>query len=418
MVNAEIIAVGSELLLGQILNTNARFLSKALADLGINVYYHTVVGDNGGRLKSAIEIAEKRSDIIIFTGGLGPTKDDLTKETIAHHVGERLIFDETALKAIEQYFERTNRVMTENNRKQALVLENAVVLPNDHGMAPGMLLASGDHLYMLLPGPPKEMEPMFTQYGKTALSKKVGVNEQIVSRVLRFFGIGESALETEVLDLIDAQSNPTIAPLAGDGEVTLRLTAKHADKDTAIRMLDELEKKIQSRVGQYFYGYDETSLLKELMKHLMENKLTITGAESLTGGLFQQELTSISGASSVFKGGVVCYSNEVKHKMLNVKQETLENQGAVSAECAMELAQNAARIFGTDIGISFTGVAGPDPLEGKPVGTVYIGLAVPGRPVAAEKIVLAGSREANRVRTVKYGCYFLLKLLKESQNAE
>jgi nicotinamide-nucleotide amidase len=416
--NAEIIAVGSELLLGQIVNTNARFLSQQLAGMGINVYYHTVVGDNPDRLKSAIKVAEDRADIIIFTGGLGPTKDDLTKETIARHLDKKLVMEEAALKSIEHYFKRTDRVMTDNNRKQALVLEGSVILPNDHGMAPGMVVEIDGHTYMLLPGPPKEMEPMFLQYGGQALSSNKPAHEKIVSRVLRFFGIGEAALETEIIDIIDEQSNPTIAPLAGDGEVTLRLTAKHVDETIAQSMLDEVENKINQRVGKFLYGYDNTSLLEELMKVLKDRNLTITAAESLTGGLFQQELTSIPGASSVFKGGIVCYSNEVKHHVLQVKQETLEKHGAVSSQCAIELAENASRLVNSDIGISLTGVAGPNALEGKPVGTVYIGIAIKGRPTIAEKIVLAGTREANRSRTVKYGCYFILQLLKESQNAK
>lgn len=415
--NAEIIAVGSELLLGQIVNTNARFLSQQLAGQGINVYFHTVVGDNPDRLKSAIEIAEKRSNVIIFTGGLGPTKDDLTKETIARHLGTELVMDDTALNEIELFFKRTNRVMTENNRKQALILKGARVLPNDHGMAPGMVLEQDHHVYMLLPGPPQEMEPMFLKYGCEALALEEGSNEQIVSRVMRFFGIGEAALETEIIDLIDAQSNPTIAPLAGNGEVTLRLTAKHADEQTALAMLDEVEEKINRRVGKFLYGYENTSLLEELTKCLNEKRLTVTAAESLTGGLFQQEITSLPGASSIFKGGIVSYSNEIKRGILQIKQETLDRFGAVSEQCAREMAENAARIFKADIGVSFTGVAGPDDLEGKPVGTVYIGIAINGTPTMVEKVILGGPREANRIRAVKYGCYFLLKNLKESQDA-
>ncbi|AIM17740.1 damage-inducible protein CinA [Bacillus sp. X1(2014)] len=415
--NAEIIAVGSELLLGQIVNTNARFLSQQLAGLGIDVYYHTVVGDNPDRLKSAIKIAESRSKIIIFTGGLGPTKDDLTKETIARHIGTKLVMNNEALETIEQYFKRTNRVMTENNRKQALILEGSQVLPNDHGMAPGMVLKSGGHIYMLLPGPPKEMEPMFLNYGSKALALLTGVKEHIVSRVLRFFGIGEAALETEILDIIDEQKNPTVAPLAGEGDVTLRLTAKHRDVMKAQAMLDEVEAKIRQRVGQFIYGYENTTLFFELANVLKERKWTITSAESLTGGLFQQEITSISGASSIFKGGIVCYSNEIKRDIVQVKQETLETYGAVSEECARELAENVVKIFGTDIGISFTGVAGPDELEGKPVGTIFIGIALKGRPSIVEKIKLSGSRGANRNRAVRYGCYFLLKYLRELQDA-
>jgi nicotinamide-nucleotide amidase len=416
--NAEIIAVGSELLLGQIVNSNARFISQQLAGLGINVFFHTVVGDNPERLRSVIEIAEKRSNLIIFTGGLGPTKDDLTKETIARHIGKILVMDQDALESIELYFNKGNRVMTENNKKQALVLEGSTILPNHHGMAPGMVVENGNCIYMLLPGPPKEMEPMFSKFGTAALSKQVKTDEKIVSRVLRFFGIGEAALETEIVDIIEQQSNPTVAPLAADGECTLRLTAKHKDLLTANLMLDEIEGKINARVGQFLYGYNHTSLMAELMKVLKERQLTISAAESLTGGLFQQELTSIPGASSVVKGGIVCYTNEVKSEVLKVKRETLETYGAVSAECAKELAENVAAFVSADIGISFTGVAGPDELEGKPAGTVYIGITIKGKQTVVEKLMLGGTREANRTRSVKYGCYYLLKYLQESQKAD
>ena len=411
--NAEIIAVGSELLLGQIVNTNARYLSEQLSLLGINVYYHTAVGDNPNRLKSAIEIAEKRSQLLIFTGGLGPTKDDLTKETIANHLQLRLVMDEQALEMIELFFERTKRIMTENNKKQALILEGSHVLPNENGMAPGMLVDKGGKLYMLLPGPPYEMEPMFLKYGFQVLRSKLQEEEVIVSRVLRFFGIGEAMLETEVEDLIDKQTNPTIAPLASNGEVTLRLTAKHKLMEIAIQLLDQTEKEILSRVGAYFYGYDDTSLMDELTKLIKQSGLTISCAESLTGGMFLEKFTAIPGASALLKGGVVCYTNEVKANVLHVSPETIGKKGVVSAECAEELANNISRLMNTDIGISFTGVAGPDESEGKSVGTVYIGISFKDQPVIAEKLTLSGTRDSIRLRSVKYGCYYLMKLLKE-----
>lgn len=412
--NAEIIAVGSELLLGQIANTNAQFLSKQLADIGVNVFYHTVVGDNPSRLKSALEIAEKRSDLIIFTGGLGPTKDDLTKESIAAHLGKDLVYDEAALRSIESYFTKTNRVMTENNRKQALILKDSVVLTNDNGMAPGMVVSTDSHTYMLLPGPPSEMAPMFLRYGQPALLSKMNRQEKIVSRVLRFFGIGEAALETEVDDLIEGQSNPTIAPLAGDGEVTLRLTAKHESVAEADRLIDETESKIRARVGEFIYGYEDTSLIAETVSQLKSAGMTIAVAESLTGGMFQEQITSVSGVSAIFKGGIVCYSSEAKADILHVKRNTIEKYGVVSAECAEELAVNVAELLGAKIGISFTGVAGPDEQEGKPVGTVYIGIHFEGRLVKVEKLLFAGSRNAIRKRAVKYGCYLLLKSLQDA----
>ncbi len=412
--NAEIIAVGSELLLGQIVNTNARFLSSHLADMGINVFYHTVVGDNSARLKKAIEIAENRSNMIIFTGGLGPTKDDLTKETIAAHLNKKLVINERALIQIEEYFSRVGRSMSDNNRKQALIIDGAEVLQNDHGMAPGMILSYQQHLYMLFPGPPKEMEPMFLTYATPFIMNKLQLQDRILSRVLRFFGIGESQLETEIEDLIDAQTNPTIAPLAGDGEVTLRITAKHQSIEKATLLIEDTEKQILSRVGEYFYGYNDTSLMHELTKLLEEKKLTISAAESLTGGMFQKELTAIPGAGSLLMGGVVCYTPEVKQKVLHVKKETIAQHGVVSAECAKELAENVANLMESDIGISFTGVAGPDELEGKPVGTVYIGIKVKGKSTVVEKLNLGGTRTNNRIRSVKYGCYYLLKEIVES----
>lgn len=416
--NAEIIAVGSELLLGQIVNTNAQFLSKHLANIGVNVFYHTVVGDNPGRLKKGLEIAEERSNLIIFTGGLGPTKDDLTKETIASHLNRNLVHDENALTSIEEYFKKVNRVMTENNRKQALILEGAIVLPNDNGMAPGMVTTINGRTYMLLPGPPKEMEPMYLKYGEKEILRLLDSNDKIVSRVLRFFGIGESLLETEIEDLIDEQDNPTIAPLAADGEVTLRLTAKESTTERAIQLIEETEKKILSRVGTYFYGYDSTSLMNELFSMLKDKSLTLSCAESLTGGLFQQEITSLSGASEIFKGGVVCYATEIKNRVLNVKRDTLEHEGAVSSACAIELADNVRDLMQADIGISFTGVAGPTEQEGKPVGLVYIGISIAGKPTKVERLQLAGSREGIRLRSIKHGCYLLLNSLKESQNTK
>ncbi|MBE2929678.1 competence/damage-inducible protein A [Anoxybacillus flavithermus] len=407
---AEIIAVGSELLLGQIANTNAQFLSQQLAEIGIDVYYHTVVGDNPQRLTHAIEVAKQRSNLIIFTGGLGPTKDDLTKETIAKMLNKSLVLDEEAWQSICDYFSKTNRPMSPNNRKQALVLEGSHVLKNEHGMAPGMALVVDHVTYMLLPGPPKEMQPMFMKYGRPFLLQKRHVREKIVSRVLRFFHIGESQLETEIEDLIDAQTNPTIAPLASDGEVTLRLTAKHEREEEAKRMIDEVEENILARVRPYFYGYNDETLFSKLLATLKEKDKTLAVAESLTGGLFLKEMTALPTASSVIAGGVVCYTNEIKENVLHVPKEILQTEGAVSGRCAQLLAENVRKLCRSDIGISFTGVAGPDDLEGKPVGTVWIGIATE-RGTKTFAFTLSGNRQAIRMRTAKYGCYYLLQLL-------
>ncbi|MEC0695048.1 competence/damage-inducible protein A [Bacillus atrophaeus] len=409
---AEIIAVGSELLLGQIANTNAQFISKELAEIGINVFYHTAVGDNPERLKQVIRIAEERSDFIIFSGGLGPTKDDLTKETIASVLGRPLVLDDEAFQSIEDYFKKTKRTMSPNNRKQALVIEGSDVLANKFGMAPGMLIEHEARLYMLLPGPPSELHPMFENEAKPLLLEKLGSNEKIVSTVLRFFGIGESQLEADLEDIIDAQTNPTIAPLAADGEVTLRLTAKHADELETERLLKETEAVILDRVGEFFYGYDDTSLVKELSKACKEKGMTLSSAESFTGGLFAEWLTDLSGASQLFAGGVVCYSNEMKQHTLGVKPDTLQQFGAVSKECAGELASGIKRLTGSDIGISFTGVAGPEGQEGHAPGHVFIGIFADGKEEVHE-FNFAGSRTGVRKRAAKYGCHLILKLLEQ-----
>jgi len=410
--NAEIIAVGSELLLGQIVNSNAQFLSQELAQIGVNVYFHTVVGDNSARLEQALIIAEARSQLIILSGGLGPTKDDLTKETVAKHLQTELVMDEDALADIESYFIKRGRTITENNKKQALIIKGSTVLPNDHGMAPGMMYSTSTHSYMLLPGPPSEIQPMFSAYGLNVISTRLNKIERIHSRVLRYFGIGEAQLETEIEDLLELQTNPTIAPLASDGEVTLRITAKHASTEEAEKLIAATEKQINDRVGQYCYGMDDTSLMQEVVKELMERDLTVASAESLTGGMFQEQLTAISGASAVFKGGVVCYSNEAKQLLLQVKAETLAEYGAVSQQCALEMAEQVRSLMGTDYGLSFTGVAGPDELEGHPVGTVFIGLASKEDGSKVVKLELGKSRQQNRVRSVKNGCSILLRMIK------
>ncbi|PFC12769.1 competence/damage-inducible protein CinA [Bacillus cereus] len=410
--NAEIIAVGTELLLGQIANTNAQFLSEKLASIGIDVYYHTVVGDNNKRLQQAIEVAEERADILIFTGGLGPTKDDLTKETISSSLGEELVYDEKALASISDYFKRTGREFTENNKKQALVLNGATIFANDHGMAPGMGLNKNEKVYILLPGPPKEMKPMYVSYVEPFL-RNFTTGENIYSRVLRFFGIGESQLEVKVQDLIDGQTNPTIAPLANDGEVTLRLTAKHQNADEAAKLIQYMEDLILERVGEFFYGYDQEFLHDKAIELLKKKGLTLACAESLTGGLFGNQVTESAGVSSVFKGGVICYHNDVKQHVLHVPGEVLSTDGAVSKECARYLAENVKGLLKADIGISFTGAAGPDASEHKEPGTVFVGLAMKDEPTVVFPLNLSGSRQQIRERSAKYGFYHLYKKLEE-----
>ena len=411
--NAEIIAVGSELLLGQIVNTNAQFISRQLSELGINVYYHTVVGDNSKRLQDAIRIAEERADCIIFSGGLGPTKDDLTKETIARHLGIDLTFDPVALSYIEEFFTSRGREVTENNRKQALVLEGCTVLANHHGMAPGMYLQRGERTYILLPGPPKELHPMFQFEAKPILAKKLTHGAMIVSHVLHFYGIGESELEVRVQDILEKQTNPTVAPLASDGEVMLRITAKAASEAEAWSLIEAKKAEILSIVGEYCYGIDDDSLASKLVEMLLDNGLTISAAESLTAGLFQSELAEIPGVSSALVGGVVTYSEQAKIEQLGISPELIAQHSVVSSECAAAMAFNVREKFGTHIGVGLTGVAGPGPQNDEPAGTVWIGLSIGQEPPVTYRLQLSGSRNTNRLRAVKFTCSYLMRKLVE-----
>lgn len=410
---AEIIAVGSELLLGQITNTNAAFISARLAEVGIDVYYQTVVGDNPKRLEDAIAIAQKRADLIIFSGGLGPTKDDLTKETIAKMLDASLVSDKAALQSIEAYFKRTGRIMTDNNKKQALVLAGATVLTNQNGMAPGMVVEKNEKRYILLPGPPHEMEPMFEKEAIPYLVGASGKQEVIVSRVLKFYGIGEAELEHRVQSILEKQTNPTIAPLASPDSVTLRLTAKAESIEVAQRFIAPVESEIRSLVGEFIYGTEEDTLSSKAAELLKENQLTVAAAESLTAGLFMAQLADEPGISSSLKGGVVVYDETAKMTQLEIPRSLLEEYGVVSPECAAVLATNVKKKFGSDIGIGLTGAAGPDPHDGQPVGTVWIGISYRNEQVKTYKLNLSGSRNANRKRAARFALYYLIQELKK-----
>ena len=392
---AEILAVGTELLLGDILNTNAQYLAKELAALGIEVYYQTVVGDNPKRLEDTLYHAFSRADLVITTGGLGPTEDDLTKETAAKYFGESLVLDEKALAQIQVFFDKIGREMTENNRKQAFVPEhNGVVLYNANGTAPGIIIEKGGKIIIMLPGPPKEVVPMFENQAKPYLAKKQECT--FLSRILRVASVGESAMEAMVKDMIDAQTNPTIAPYAKDGEALLRITAKAETEEEANRLIDPVATALCERLGKSVYAEGETNMETEVAKLLLVQKKTIAVAESCTGGEISSQLIRFPGISEVFVEGCVTYTNEAKMKRLGVSAETLEKFGAVSEETALEMAEGIAKTSGAQIGIATTGVAGPDGgTEDKPVGLVYIGIYYKGA-VEAKAFNFAGSR--NRIR--------------------
>ena len=377
---AEIIAVGTEILTGQIVNTNAQFLSEKLAEIGVDVYFQTAVGDNETRLISLLEIAQKRSNLVILTGGLGPTEDDLTKQTLAQFLGRHLTFDAQAQAKLDDFFaHRPDYARTPNNERQAKIVEGSIPLPNETGLAVGGMIEVDGVTYVVLPGPPSELKPMVLN----ELLPRLTTGAKLYSRVLRFFGIGESQLVTILSDLIEEQTDPTIAPYAKTGEVTLRLSTKATSQDEAQKALDNLEEKILVRqtfegvaLKDICYGYgEEASLASVVVEELKKKKQTITAAESLTAGLFQATLANFSGASTIFKGGFVTYSLEEKAKMLDIPQVELEEYGVVSAFAAEKMADQARLKTKSDFGISLTGVAGPDSLEGHPAGTVFIGLS-------------------------------------------
>ena len=377
---AEIIAVGTEILTGQIVNTNAQFLSEKLAEIGVDVYFQTAVGDNEARLLSLLEIASQRSNLVILTGGLGPTEDDLTKQTLAKFLGKDLVFDPQAQEKLDIFFaHRPDYARTPNNERQAQIVEGATPLSNETGLAVGGVSEVDDVTYVVLPGPPSELKPMVLNQ----LLPKLMTGTKLYSRVLRFFGIGESQLVTILADLIDHQTDPTLAPYAKTGEVTLRLSTKAVSQERADQALDILENQIldcQTFEGislrDICYGYgEETSLASVVVEELKKRQKSITAAESLTAGLFQGTLADFSGVSAIFNGGFVTYSLEEKSKMLDISERELKKHGVVSEFTARKMAEQARIKTQSDYGVSLTGVAGPDSLEGHPAGTVFIGLA-------------------------------------------
>ena len=381
----ELICVGTELLLGNIVNTNAAYLSEKCALLGLSMYHQSVVGDNAERLKESLETALNRSDVVILSGGLGPTQDDLTKETAAEVIGIPLKEDPHSRERIEEYFKNSQyKVITDNNWKQALVPEGAIVLDNENGTAPGIIMEKNGKSVILLPGPPGELIPMFEGKVYDYLNKLQP--EIIYSTMVRICGLGESFVENEIRDLIDNQTNPTIATYAKIGQVDLRVTAKAASEKEAAKLAKPMLKELVKRFGDHIYTMDEHKSLEEVIVHfLKERSLTLTTAESCTGGMIAARITDVPGASEVFKQGLVTYSNRAKRKLLDVKKTTLKEYGAVSEKTAKEMAKNGAFITGSDACVSVTGTAGPTGgTEEKPVGLVYIGCCYNNKTVVKE----------------------------------
>lgn len=394
-----IISVGTELLFGQITNTNSVFLSQQLNYLGVDVMYHYTVGDNPKRLAEMIRQAFSDCDLIVTTGGLGPTQDDLTKEIAAEVLHDELILHQDLLENLEQYFKKINRVMTENNKKQVYLPSRAVVFDNDAGTAPGFALEENGKTIICMPGPPREMTRMFERRVKPFLEAQ---SESVIYyKMLRTFGIGESMLETELLEWIDGQTDPTLATYAKEGEACLRITSKRGTLEEARSVVEDMIEKVNGKIGKYVYSYDDEEYYQVVGKKLIAQNISFSCAESCTGGLFAMTMTEVPGISAVFDRGFVTYSNKAKMEELGVNAETLEKYGAVSEETAIEMAEGVQKVTGSRLCVSVTGIAGPDGgTEEKPVGLIYICAILDDKQVSREFRIRNTSRKWNRNYTV------------------
>ncbi|MDE5852757.1 MAG: competence/damage-inducible protein A [Oscillospiraceae bacterium] len=390
---AEIIAVGTEILIGDINNTHAQYLSKELASLGISVLWHTTVGDNPNRLKEAIDTGIKRSDIIIFTGGLGPTKDDLTKEMVAKELSKELVKDMRAKDNIENMLKNTKREITNNNYKQAMVIEGSKVFYNENGTAPGMAVNENGKTIILLPGPPLELIAMFEKYVKSYLMNLT--NSIILSHNIHLYGIGESKVDEVLADILEGV-NPTVGIYAKTGEVRVRITSKAKNKQLAEELMKKPMDIVSKRLSEFIYGIDVENMQTALVRAAIQNGKKLSVAESCTGGLIASNIVSVAGSSKCFDCGVVSYSNEMKEKVLKVDANILKKCGAVSPQVAEQMAIGVREMSDADIGISTTGIAGPGGgSEEKPVGLVYVGISTK-HDTKTYKLLLAQSKQTKR----------------------
>ena len=395
----EFICVGTEILLGNIVNTNAAYLAEKCAGLGLSCYFQTVVGDNEERLTMVLKTAMERSDIVILSGGLGPTEDDLTKEVAAKVCGKQLVLHEPSKKAIKKYFEEKGIEPTDNNWKQAMLPEGCIVMDNHNGTAPGVIMETKEAKVILLPGPPGELCPMFEESVEPYLTKLT--SRVICSQTVKICGVGESRAETMVKDLIDTQTNPTIATYAKTGEVHIRVTAAAEDKKAAMKLIKPVVKELKNRFGNNIYSTVQDGTLEKAVVDLLQaNDLTVTCVESCTGGLLSARLINVPGVSDIYKSGVITYSNKSKRRFVGVKKTTLQRYGAVSEQTAEEMAKGAVLLTKADVSVAVTGIAGPDGgTEEKPVGLVYIACNVKGK-VTVKKYRFSGNRTKVRESAV------------------
>ncbi len=410
----EIVTTGSELLLGQVINTNVAYMSSRLNELGFDVVYQTTVGDNYARMKEVLEHALSRADIVITSGGLGPTQGDITKEVSAEIFGTKLVLHEESKRRMDEHFARHHVKWTENNLRQVTLPEGAEVFLNYNGIASGVAQEKDGKILINLPGPPSEMKDMFERSLKPYLQRRFGFKHVIVSKVLNTCGIGESLLETKIRDLILAQSNPTLALLIRPTGVIIRITAKADTHEAAEAMIGKVEAQIRSRVAEYIYGVDDEKMEDIVAKLLVQNKFTISCAESCTGGTLAGRLTSVPGSSAYIKASIVTYSNEAKVKFLGVKEDTLAQYGAVSEDTARQMAEGIIKTVGSDIGVGITGIAGPTgATKDKPIGLVYIAVAGPHGTVVKENC-FSGDRSRVRFRATQQALEMVRRYISEN----
>jgi nicotinamide-nucleotide amidase len=406
----EIVSIGTELLLGQIVDTNAAWLSARLAEVGVGVYRRTTVGDNLPRIVAALREALERADGVITIGGLGPTDDDLTREALASIMGEPLVLDEGEAARLRAFFAARGRTANERQLRQALRPANAQPIPNPNGTAPGLYAKWNGKLIFALPGPPNEFQPMATDAVLPRLAERTG-GRVIRSRVLRLCGIGESDAEAQLSDLIHSE-NPTLAPLAKLGEVHFRITARADSPNTAEQMIAQMEHAVRERLGTFIFGVDETTLEQVVVQSLIETGQSLAVAESCTGGLLGHRITSVSGSSEVFLGGVISYSNALKEALLGVPRSVLETHGAVSEPTARAMAEGVRERLGSWWGVGITGIAGPSGgTPEKPVGLVYIGVSDPTATVVRSQ-VFPGDRATVKYRATQYALWLLYQGVK------
>lgn len=401
--NTSIIAVGTELLFGQTVNTNAAYLSENLNHLGFNVMYHFVVGDNDGRLEHTLKRALTDTDLVIVTGGLGPTQDDMTKETVARVMDAPLYLNEECLAEVKRYFSIRNREMAPNNVQQAYIPENAVIFRNEVGTAPAFAVNKGDKWVICYPGPPRELKWIFEDSGKDFLRKFK--EKQIYYQVIRTIGIGESDLETLLMPLIDNQTDPTIATYAKEGECTIRVASQRDTMEEAQVAVENMISRMNNLIGSYIYSYDDEELKSVVVHKLQRQGLTISSAESCTGGAFAASITDVPGASKVLSRGYITYDEEAKISMLGVDPTVIDQYTVVSSEVAIEMAKGARLEAGSNIAVSITGYAGPEADEGREAGNAYIGYAYDDTVGAVELFTKRNDRAWNRN-------YFRLMMLK------